>query len=144
MRFKEAEGMAVVSTATAKTVAKVDRLLVDPQTRRVAGLVLKKVEGEGEAIAWEDLRAFGRDVVTVDGVERVGPLEGRLEELADKHRRLVGKRLLEESGTELGEVKEVEFDPATGEVTALLTKTDEVAGSRLLGVGSYAVVVARA
>jgi sporulation protein YlmC with PRC-barrel domain len=144
VRFAEAEGRDVVSTASAKTIARVDALLVDAGTRRVAGLKLKKYAGDGDTLAWEDLHAFGRDVVTIDSTDGIRPAEGRLAELAGKDKRLVGKRLLEESGTELGKVEEVEFDPATGAVTTLLTSTEEIAGERLLGVGSYAVVVRRA
>ena len=143
MRFSEAQGRKVISTASAKTVGKVDALLVDAPARRVAGLRLKRTDVDGDTVAWEDLHAFGRDVVTIDGTDGIRPAEGPLEALRHKDKRLVGKRLLEESGTELGKVEDVEFDPRTGEITALLTKTDEIAGSRLLGCGSYAVVVAR-
>ena len=54
---------------------------------------------------------------------------------------MLGKRVLATSGDELGKVKDVEFDPATGDVLALLLDEGASPGERLIGVGSYAVVV---
>lgn len=143
MRFSEAHGRKVMSTATAETVGKVDGFLVDPVTRSVAGLRLKKTPGDRDTVAWADLTAFGVDAVTVTDVDRFQVAEGRLAELQGKERSLLGKRLLEESGDELGEVEDVEFDAATGALTVLRTKTEEIDAARLRGIGSYAVVVTR-
>ncbi|HVL93803.1 MAG TPA: PRC-barrel domain-containing protein, partial [Acidimicrobiales bacterium] len=54
---------------------------------------------------------------------------------------LPGRRVLTERGRELGAVADVEFDPATGAVTAVLVGQTTVAGDRLIGLGSYALVV---
>lgn len=143
MRFSEAHGRKVMSTATAETVGKVDGFLVDPVTRSVAGLRLKKTPGDRDTVAWADLTAFGVDAVTVTDVDRFQVPEGRLAELQGKEQLLLGKRLLEESGDELGEVEDVEFDAATGALTVLRTKTEEIDAARLRGIGSYAVVVTR-
>jgi sporulation protein YlmC with PRC-barrel domain len=143
MRFSEARGRTVMSTSTAETVGKVDGFLVDAATRCVVGLRLKKTPGDRDTVAWADLAAFGVDAVTVADVDRLQIAEGRLAELQGKERSLLGKRLLEESGDELGEVEDVEFDAATGALTLLRTKTEEVDAGRLRGVGSYAVVVTR-
>jgi sporulation protein YlmC with PRC-barrel domain len=53
----------------------------------------------------------------------------------------MGKRVLTEGGDGLGTVNDVEFDPADGSIRAILTGTEEIAGPRMLGLGSYAVVV---
>lgn len=144
MRFTEAQDRQLVSTTSARTIARIESLLVDAEASRVAGLRLKKVAGEGSTIAWEELHSFGRDVVTVDGDEGIQAGDPRLEELSHKDRQLLGKRVLEESGTELGVVEDVEFDPATGALTSILTSSHTIEGARLRGVGSYAVVVSRA
>ena len=41
----------------------------------------------------------------------------------------------------LGSVQDIDFDLADGSIVSVLTETDEVAGSRLLDLGSYAIVV---
>ena len=55
--------------------------------------------------------------------------------------RLIGHRVLDDHGRELGQVRDVEFDPADGSVVTLMLKDAYVDGDRLLGIGSYAVVV---
>jgi sporulation protein YlmC with PRC-barrel domain len=49
--------------------------------------------------------------------------------------------VLTEHGHFLGKVRDVEFDPANGRITSLMLKEAFVDGERLLGIGSYAVVV---
>lgn len=144
MRFSEARGRKVMSTSTAETVGRVDGFLVDAATRSVVGLHLKKTSGDADTVAWADLESFGVDAVTVPAADRLRPAAGQLAELGTKQRALLGKRLLDEGGNELGAVEDVEFDAASGAVTLLRTKTEEIAGARLRGVGGYAVVVSRA
>ena len=54
---------------------------------------------------------------------------------------LLGKRMLTDAGVELGQVDDVEFDPESGSVDYLISADDRVAGYRLIGCGSYAVIV---
>jgi sporulation protein YlmC with PRC-barrel domain len=49
--------------------------------------------------------------------------------------------VLTEHGTEHGTVKDIAFDPVTGRILTLYTALGEISGTRLLGLGSYAVVV---
>ena len=52
------------------------------------------------------------------------------------------KRVLTSAGDELGTIKDIDFDPETGALTTfLLEGASDVAADRLIGVGSYAVVV---
>jgi sporulation protein YlmC with PRC-barrel domain len=141
MRFKEAKNHKVVSTTDAATVAKVRAFVVDPRTASVVGLRLKKAPGPGDVIAWSDLKAFGRDAATIVSVDAIRIVDGDLAALAESDRDLLGKRVLTEGGDGLGTVNDVEFDPADGSIRAILTGTEEIAGSRMLGLGSYAVVV---
>ncbi|MGA8210587.1 MAG: PRC-barrel domain-containing protein [Nocardioidaceae bacterium] len=140
MLFSAAKGHKVVSTGTADTVGRVKELVVDPASRSVVALRLRKTDS-GNVLAWSDLTGFGTEAVTVSDADRIGD-GGDLQPLLDKRHRLVGKRVLTAGGDELGSVADVDFDLDTGSVTTLLLKDGaDVAGSRLLGVGSYAVVV---
>lgn len=141
MRFSEAKGQKVISTTGATTVGKVHDLVVDPRTAQVVALTLKKTEGDGDTLTWANMKSFGRDAVTVDSADLITDAEGDIAVLSDKHHRVMGKRVLSENGDELGSVKDIEFDPDTGAVRALVTDHDEVAGERMLGLGSYALVV---
>lgn len=144
MRFSEAVGHTVFSTSSATTIGKVHALVVDPGTRAVVALRLKKTRGDHDLLLWSALTAFGRDVVTVHDEDALTAAEGDVAALLGKDHDLSRKRVLTEGGDDVGTVDDVEFDPGSGEVTMLLTNVDDIAGARLLGVGSYAVVVGNA
>ncbi len=139
MRFSQAKGHQVVSTNDADTIGKVDGFVVDTGTAKVVALHLKKTPGDGDLLSWADLKAFGTDAVTVESASLLAKASD-----AAKGQDVVGSRILTEDGEELGEVKDVEFDTADGSVTALVTKNgDEVEGIRMIGLGSYALIVKR-
>jgi sporulation protein YlmC with PRC-barrel domain len=140
MRFSDAKNHKVVSTATAETVGRVDEFVVDPATRTVVALELKKTHG-GKILAWPDLIAFGADAVTVDDADRIGEAQPPVADLLGKDHRLLKKRVLSSAGDELGHVQDVEFDPETAAVTSIVLEDAQVPGAELIGVGSYAVVV---
>lgn len=140
MRFSDAKGHKVVDKSTASTVGQVRGLLVDPESRSVAALRLKKTD-RGNVLRWSDLTAFGIDAITIGDSAAITELDDELEAFRGKRRRLLKKRVLTTGGDELGEVADVEFDPDTGTLTTILLQDGEVAADRLVGIGSYAVVV---
>ena len=141
MLFSDAKGRKVVSSSTATTVGKVSGFVVDPATRAVVGVQLKKAE-HGDLLRWSDITAFGADAVTVTDPDKIGDGGESVRALTGKAHRVLGKRVLTSTGDELGKVADVDFDPVSGVLAALLVDDDsEVEGARLLGVGSYAVVV---
>lgn len=137
MRFSEARRREVVDTTSATTVGRVDGFVVDPRSQRVSGVRVGK--GDGNYLAWSDLTSFGVDAVTVEGAGRVrtGDVDDGLDQPD-----LLGHRVLDEHGVDRGTITDVEFAPTTGEIRYLLTSTEEVDGSLVRGVGTWAVVVA--
>ncbi len=140
MRFTDAVGRQVVSTSTAATVGKVDEFVVDPQRQAVVAVLLKKADS-GSTLAWSDIAAFGADAVTVASADNLTEPTPEIASLTGKDHQLIGKRVLSTAGDDLGKVTDVDFDPATGSITNLLLPGAEIVGARLIGVGSYAVVV---
>jgi sporulation protein YlmC with PRC-barrel domain len=140
MRFSDAKKHKVVSTATAETVGRVDELVVDPAQRRVLALKLKKTDS-GDTLLWSDLIAFGADAATIADTDKITDATPAVQALEGKDHHLLGKRLLTTGGDEIGKVTDAEFDPETGALISLLSKDEEIAGDRLIGIGSYAVVV---
>jgi len=142
MLFSQARKRAVVNTATATRVARVDGFVVLPGPARVALLRLGKVSGACTLLAWDDVQGFGPDAVTVASDAVLRPARDQLEQRAENNDlEILGKRVLSEQGTELGTVTDVDFDPETGAVTLLITKTETISGQRLIGLGGYAAVV---
>lgn len=139
MLFSDAIRLRVMDTATATTVGHVDDIVVDPHSRTVAAI---RVDGRGaDVLHWQDIAAFGADAVTVASASAIGDPTGRTADLLDRDYQIGAKRLLTDSGEERGRVLDVEFDPDSGSITGLLTTAGRIDGSRLVGCGSYAVVI---
>jgi sporulation protein YlmC with PRC-barrel domain len=141
MLFSEAKGHKVVATDAAATVGRVDGFIVDPVSRQVVGLELGKTPGAGDTLPWSNIQGFGRDAVTVGSAAMVVTADDALAERSGKDHALLRKRVLSTAGVDLGTLRDVEFDPATGQVQQLLLDQGTLDGARLLGAGSYAVVV---
>ena len=141
MRFSEARKQKVVSTASATTVGRVDGFVVDAAVGRVVALLLKKTPGDADLLRWADLTAFGRDAVTVPGPEAFTTASGDLAVLADKHHDVIGKGVLTDAGVAVGKVVDVDFDLTDGTVLTLITDRDEIPGTSLISLGTYALMV---
>jgi sporulation protein YlmC with PRC-barrel domain len=144
MLYSDLKGRKLVDTTSADTVGKVDGFLLDPATRSVVALEFKKTD-QGSTVAWGDLTGVGADAVTVAGTGVLVDPEGRLADLATKDGQVLKKRVLSDAGEDLGPVHDIDLDPQSGALLELIVGDKKhrhsVAGSRLLGVGSYAVVV---
>ncbi len=138
--FSDAKGRQVVSTSTADTVGKIHELVVDPSSRSVVAMLCKKTE-DGDTLLWSDVTAFGDDAVTVAGAAVLGTPDEKVAGLVGKDHHLLGKRVLTTRGADIGRVTDVEFDHESGAIENLILDDESVDGARLLGVGSYAVVV---
>lgn len=141
MLFSEATGRKVVGTDTATTVGIVTDYVVDPALPGVVALTLAKTAGQGNTLPWPSITAFGADAVTVTTAAAIVPADANLVELAGKPHALLHKRVLSTAGVALGSVVDVDFDPASGRLAALLLEVGPIDATRLLGVGSYATIV---
>lgn len=145
MRFKEAEGRKVVSAESAESIGRIEAYVIDTGARSVSALRLAKVKGDATFVSWEDVQ-FGPDAVVVPSSDRLRiPRDEAEARAASKDLQPVGKLVLDESGTALGKVGDVEFDPGTGAIVEFdLGDQGTVTADRLIGLGAYAVVVAEA
>lgn len=140
MLFSEASGRKVVSTSTAETVGQIADFVIDPQSHSLVALTLKKTD-HGDTLLWRRITAFGADAVTVPAAEVIIDDNDAVAELSGKDQRLIGKRVLNSAGEDLGPVADVDFDPDTGRLVALTLTTGTIAGDGLIAIGSYAAVV---
>ena len=139
MRASELRGRTVLDVSVAREVARVEAVIVDPGTGRLAGF---RVSGPAPVLPFAEVASVGADAVTVDGPDALHLPESPVERRAVEGRiDPIGLPVLDDAGTQLGRVEDLEIRPETGEVHALVVDGAEVPGSRLLGVGSYAVVV---
>jgi sporulation protein YlmC with PRC-barrel domain len=139
--FRRATGRKVVSRSSATDLGSVEQFLVDAGERRVEAVIVGRGR-KARLVDWADLSGFGPDAVMVrdDGALRQ-PLDDKDRAAADGKLDLLGKRVLSERGSELGEIDDVTFDPGTGTIEMLRMGDREIPAGCLLGSGSYAVVV---
>ncbi|MEP7193849.1 MAG: PRC-barrel domain-containing protein [Actinomycetota bacterium] len=140
MLFSEASGRKIVSTSTAETVGHIADFVIDPRTHSLVALTVKRTD-QGDTLLWARITAFGADAVTVTAAEVIIDANEAVAALSGKDRRLIGKRVLNTDGEDLGTVADVDFDPKKGRLTTLALATGGIAGERLIAIGSYAAVV---
>jgi uncharacterized protein YrrD len=145
--FKDAHGRKVVSRTTAETLGELRHMVVDTSRRHVAAIVVNKGKGKRHAflVDWEHVSGFGPDAVMVESEDTLRPpTDDQEQAAADGKLELVGKRALSEKGNEHGPIADVEFDPDSGNIGSVLVGEERIPATDLLGVGSYAAILAGA
>ncbi|MEP7035854.1 MAG: PRC-barrel domain-containing protein [Dermatophilaceae bacterium] len=142
MLFSEASGRKIVSTSTAETVGQIADFVIDPRSHSVVALTVKKTD-QGDTLPWTRITAFGADAVTVPASEVIIDADDAVTALSGRDRRLIGKRVLNTAGEDLGPVADVDFDPEDGRLITLTLSAGGIAGERLIAIGPYAAVVHR-
>ncbi len=137
MRWSDALGREVVDTSTAEAVGHVDALVVDAPSSSITGFVI----GD-QVVSWSATGGIGADALTISGADSLrAPASAAEQGAVDGRTRPLDKPVLTEDGYGLGDLANIEFDPVSGAIEQLILADDHLAGSRLLGVGSFAVVV---
>lgn len=140
MLLSQVLGHPVISADDARPAGEVAGLGIDPRTRRITELYLRDARSGGDSVPWTRVRGMGPDAVIIDTTAAAteaapGGAHPRT------HKKLLGKRVLTEYGEDIGTLTEVTFDPETGSVGDLHIGREQVPGSRLVGLGSYALVI---
>lgn len=141
MLLSQVLGHPVISAEDARPAGEVAGLGIDPLTRRITELYLRDAKSGGDSVPWARVRGMGPDAVIIDtgGADVTEAGHGGSHSRA--HKKLLGKRVLTEYGEDIGTLTEVTFDPDTGSVGDLHIGREQVPGSRLVGIGSYALVI---
>jgi uncharacterized protein YrrD len=134
MSFRQVRGERVVSNDDAQQLGNLAHLVVDPSTRRLTDVA---IDAGKQLVPWADVVAFGPDAVMVSSAAGAhAPTDDRA-----KHD-LLDRLVLSDCGNDCGVVHDVEFNPETGELLAIVTEQGRVEPDRMLAVGHYAVVIA--
>ncbi|GAA2019186.1 PRC-barrel domain-containing protein [Nakamurella flavida] len=141
MLFSDTKSHKVVATDSAETVGKVAEFVVDPAEHRIIALGLSKTPGDGNILPWSSIKGFGADAVTVTQADTLVVPDAQVTALSGKNKVLLKKRVLDTTGLGRGSVRDVEFDGTTGVITSLVLDAESIPGDRLVGIGSYAVIV---
>jgi sporulation protein YlmC with PRC-barrel domain len=137
--FRSSAGLPVVARSSAEEIGEVKHFVVGD--RRVRAIHVGGGK-KGQLVPWSDVEAFGDDAVVVAGPEVLREAEDDREERAmSGETDMLDRRVIDDTGTELGTVADVEFDSSDGRIGSISVGDRSVVGERLLGNGSFAVVV---
>lgn len=136
-----AEGRKVLSRDDAEDVGTVRTVIFDDRVQRVVALHVTGSKRKAGLVDWADVVGFGPDAVVIAGVDR---LRGAHEDEAQAVRRKLnplGARIIDDFGDQKGIVRDVRFDPASGNVEAIVGDGGEWHPNELCALGSFALVV---
>ena len=156
MNSKDIWGLTVISIADGTQVGTIDQIYLDLAAKQVVGFSITNGVGpfggardNAPTVAASGVHSLGPDALTLDDVAAahaawVGAEYGALESLDD----LVGRKVVTEGGTNVGEVAAVEFDERTFAITDVevspgffKTKT-HIPLDQLVRIGQDVLVVA--
>jgi sporulation protein YlmC with PRC-barrel domain len=125
IRATELAGRAVVDIDAAEKVGTIDKIILDPDGRQVAGFSVTRA-GSGfpgskshVLIPSSVVHAIGPDAVTIRQSAVVGSDTGRLESLP-RGTDVIGRKVVSEDGRFLGKVSDVLIDRADGRIVGYL------------------------
>jgi uncharacterized protein YrrD len=134
IRATELTGRAVVDIDAAEKLGTIDKIILDPDGRQVAGFSVTQPGFHFPGtkahvlIPSSGVHAIGPDAVTIRQSAVVGGDTGRLETLP-RGSDVIGRKVVSEDGRFLGKVSDVLIDRADGRIVGYLL-SDHTPGSR--------------
>jgi uncharacterized protein YrrD len=144
MRIREALGRRVVARDTAEEIGQVRQVIIGRDARITAittGPFKLGPDGPGW-LDWSSIVGFGPDAVVAATALSVRRLASDEELAAISGGGLLDRPLMTDAGDIVGSIADVEFDTATGRLTAFLVGERAVPLTRLVAIGPFAVIVA--
>lgn len=123
-KSKQFHGMLVISLQEGKRIGVVRGLVVDPERKVVAALIVEQKGWflkEQKFLPFSRVHSVGENAITVDQsskVERAATLPDVVR-LVKERINIIGARIVTESGTLLGQVDEYYVDVETGDIVGL-------------------------
>ena len=117
---QELRGKSIVSVTNGQIIAKVEDVLLDPGTLRVAALVtaggglgnLLKSGRKTEAIPGDEVQVWGQDVVLVSGPDVIAKIEElpASDQWVSVSQQIKGRDVISAEGTRIGQLHDVVID----------------------------------
>jgi len=140
--MSDLRGMPVIARAEGRKLGTVVKVLIDPSTRRLAGLVLRPHRfADRQIVLGRDIEVLGDDVVIVP---KAAAAAGLLKDTLPGRdvRDLQGVWVTTMDGRHVGTVVDLELDPETLELTALHLSDDRrLAVDDTLAIGPDEMIV---
>jgi uncharacterized protein YrrD len=114
-------GLKVVTLNEGKKLHRVEDIVYDPQSNQVRALVLDPGGWfqDAKVILMEDVYNIGHDAVVIASeslVKKASEIASRVANIAKHDHDLTRTRVITDTGTELGRISDILFDPKSGQV----------------------------
>lgn len=139
--MRTALGRQVVSVASAEQIGSVKQFVVDETGKQVMRIHVAGGKLRPLLVGWESIASFGPDAVILDEQGRLSEPSDRDVEVVRQRVDVLGARVLDTDGVELGTVSDVAFDPDTGKVRSIEMTSENIDAGRIRALGTWALVV---
>jgi sporulation protein YlmC with PRC-barrel domain len=137
----ELVGRTVVSRSSADPLGSLRTVVVDGPRHAIVALQVGKGR-KSRFVELRDLRAVGPDAIVVDDESMLHPAAGPAQEATAKGKRdVLGSVVYTSTGVALGKVTDLGLDLDGGLVSIVVAGEYEIRGERILGFGTFALVV---
>lgn len=121
---KDVIGLKVVTLQKGKIIENIDELVYDPAENKVKAFVVDSGGwfADAKVVLFDDISTIGADAVIVESdavIKKASDVEERITRIVKDDNYLTQNKVMTESGTELGKVSDIYFDPSSGSVIEL-------------------------
>ena len=135
-------GRRVIAQDTADEVGEVKAFVIDRSGRSIDRVQVAGRARHARLIDWSDIATFGPDAVMITAHDAVHePADDRDADVVRGNVDVLGARILDTSGFEHGTVADLEFDPGSGDIVAVVAADGHIDRQRIRALGTYALVV---
>jgi sporulation protein YlmC with PRC-barrel domain len=142
IRLSQLIGQRVVTRDGGHLLGGIERVLLDVGRGAISVAQLQPPTGGQVIFEWSAVAEIGRDAV-IASESRTREPEGELEQrLVRGELELMGKTVLTEEGSSLGELEDLEIDESSGQVIRIQLPNLVVPVDRFVAVGPDVVIIA--
>lgn len=142
IRLSQLIGQRVVDRDHGRSLGGIQRLLLDTERGAFTAAQLQPPVGGQAIIDWSAIAEVGVDAVIASRAQTRPPEDEREQRLVRGDLELLGKTVLTEDGTSLGELQDVELDEVSGRVVRLLLADQALPVDRFVALGSDVLIIA--
>ncbi len=123
MEAKRLKGFPVVSLEDGSMAGKIQELIVDPEQKKVAGLLVGEkglLKGKAQVISYQQVHNIGRDAVTVKSRDDITSIDQHPQLDKWKDYSFIGNGIISSEGDYIARVKDFTFNLHSGQIESLL------------------------
>ena len=124
MKVSEIIGLKVFVMNSGKQMSSIDDVVYDPRVNGITTLLIDKKgwSSDAKVIMFKDIRTINKDAVMIaneNTIQKASNIVPGINEIVKKNTLLTDTKVVTDSGSSLGTIRDLNFDPRTGIVNSL-------------------------